>query len=164
MFAVVVFPIHVWSFLGVLKRLSGLMLKLDTWELIGLIAYTQLFALLESLGLWLALILMAVVLPARILREKFVAKSSVSVFLLSIFGILIHFELVHWWKLAELLAGLAGCLLGTVVLYVLLHRSKKLDDGLRAFADRLVVLSSIYVLIDLLSVAVVIVRNLGVLG
>jgi hypothetical protein len=159
-FAVCVFPIHVWSFISLLSRLSGLMLKLNPWELIGTIAYVQTFALLESMSLLLILVILAAVLPARLLRDRFVAKSSILVLLTSAIAIAIHYELIHWWRLCEFLAGLASYLLLAGALCVLIQRYERFEKAIQMAADRLAVLSSAYVCVDLLSVITVVIRNI----
>ena len=46
--AVCVIPIHFWSIYNTLKELPGWLMRMNLWDAIGAIAYTQASALLES--------------------------------------------------------------------------------------------------------------------
>ena len=48
-FAISMFVVHVWQIINMLQLVPAWRLRLDAWDLVGVIAYTQAFALLESL-------------------------------------------------------------------------------------------------------------------
>lgn len=160
-FSICAFPIYVWSIFNVLKEVPAWLLRLSAWDLIGIIAYTQLFALLESVLVFVALIILGGVLPARLFRDKFVPQSSMAVLLTSSWVMLAHSysgifnpdrvkQLALWFALYLISLGLA---------YAAVQRYQKLQALLRAFGNRLMVLSSVYIAIGVLSAAVVVLRN-----
>ena len=70
-FAVCAFPVYSWSILSFFDRLPRWLLHLDPWAVIGIFAYAQMFALLESLSLLLVLLFLSAVLPVRLFRNRF---------------------------------------------------------------------------------------------
>jgi hypothetical protein len=162
MFASCVFPVHVWSILNLLKEVPAWVLRLSSWELVGVIAYTQAMALLESVMILLILILLAAILPAWFFRDKFVAQGSMWVLLTSGWTVAAHYnyETIRLWHAKEFLFWVTLYLISIGVSYVLIHRYKKLQELVYSFAERLTVLSLIYVSIDFLSVAIVALRNI----
>lgn len=162
MFASCVVPVHVWSILNLLREVPAWVLRLSSWELIGVIAYTQAFALLESVMILLILILLGAILPARFFRDRFVAQGSMLVLLTSGWTVAAHYnyETIRLWHAKEFLFWSALCLASVGAPYVLIHRRKRLKEFIYSFAERLTVLSSIYVSIDLLSAIVVVLRNI----
>jgi hypothetical protein len=128
--------------------------------LISASAYTLVFALLESLALLVILIFLSILLPTRILRDRFVAQSAMAVFLTSIWAVVLHYGLIWPWEgdvwsfmwLVAYLALLGGCAM-------LVHSSKTLERSIKAFIGRLSLLSYVYVFLGLLSIIVVILRN-----
>jgi hypothetical protein len=161
-FLAVAFPIHVWSILTVLREIPAWILRLDAWDTLGVFAYTQVFALLESLLALLPFVLAAFILPARLLRERFVAVTAGIVALTSVWVILLlSFEksLRSLGNTGLLLAGLVA-LVSVAGLYLLTLRSTKVAQGIASIAQRLGTLSAIYILVDMLSLAIVVTRNI----
>ena len=167
MFAACVFPVHVWSIVNVLREVPAWVLRLSSWELVGVIAYTQAFALLESVLISLVLILLSVILPGRFFKDRLVAQSSVLVLVTSGWAIAAHYndEIIRLWGMRQFLLWSAVYLASIGVVYVLIHRYKRLESLLRALVERVSVLSYLYVFLDFLSVLVVFARNIvGVFG
>ena len=73
------FPIHLWSILSVLRLIPSWAQHNSTWDIIGIVAYTQVFALFETLLLLVCLLLIGAILPARWFRARFVASSGLIV-------------------------------------------------------------------------------------
>lgn len=48
-FAACVLPIYIWSILSVLREIPAWIMYMSAWDLIGVIANSQAFALIESL-------------------------------------------------------------------------------------------------------------------
>lgn len=160
-FAVSVFLIQVWSIYNVWRAVPSWALAMDAWTLVGTIAYTQAYALIESLLVLIFLVLVAFMLPGKLYRDRFVAQSSVALILAASGAVLAHFkgdELGIWnargfliWAIALLvLIGLAS---------LLITRFDGLRRGIEALADRLQVLATVYIAIGVLSFLIVLVRN-----
>ena len=67
-FAAIALPVFAWSIVNVLREMPSWVLRLRTWDLVGVIAYMQAFARFETLVVLLAMILLAVMLPGRLNR------------------------------------------------------------------------------------------------
>jgi hypothetical protein len=161
-FAVCVFLVQIWSIYNVWHAVPSWVLAMDAWTLVGTIAYTQAFALFESLLVMILMVLMAVILPGKWYRERFVAQSSIAIILAAAASVLAHFYGQDWgmWNTRGFLTwlGILFCLI--VVAFLLVYRFKGLQRGLEALADRLIILSSVYIAIGLVSLVLVLIRNI----
>jgi hypothetical protein len=136
------------------------LLFLNPWDLISIFAYTQTFAFLESATVLLVLILLSVILPARFFRRRFVAQGSVMVLLISICAIALQFKPGIILSPKAFLFGLAFYFVSNGVVYMLIHRYRRLEEFMRAFVERLMILLYIYVTVTFLSIIVVVFRNI----
>lgn len=162
-FAACCFPIHAWSILNVLRNVPSWQLMMSTREWIGVAAYIQAFALLESIIVLFVFLLFGAVLPARWFRNRFVAQSSIAIFVTSGWALALHFNygLIRrpdvstslQWAILYLASIAAAC--------VLVRRYAKLAAWMSACAERLLVLSFFYVSIDILGIVIIVVRNLS---
>jgi hypothetical protein len=145
-----------------LDVLPAWLLRLDVWELVGVIAYTQAFALLESLLIWGLVLLLTLVLPRRSSSDRFIPLVFLLIFIHSIWSGILHFSFGTLRELStvQLLPIPVLYLLSVAVPVVLILRSGKFAALLRAILDRLAVLVSLYIVIDILSVVVILIRNL----
>lgn len=140
--------------------MSGWLLFLNTWDLIGVLAYAQTFAFLESAILLLVLVLLSVILPARFFKRRFVAQGSVIVFLTSIWAVVLQYKSWTLFSPKAFLFGLALYFVSNGVAYVLIRRYRRLEEFICAFVERLTVLLYIYVTAAFLSIIVVVFRNI----
>jgi len=137
------------------------MLRLSIWDLIGVMAYSQMFTLLETVLVFLALVLLAFVLPKAWFRRKFVALSGAFVLLTSVWLAFLHYNdhIIENRQLVRALIWGVSLALLIVASVVLIHRSERFEKTLNLFIERLAVLSFIYLLVDGISVILVIIRN-----
>ena len=161
-FAVCVIPVHVWLVINFLDQARGIMIRVSTWDFVGVVSYILAFALLESFLLFLVMLLLAFVLPARIFRSKFVALSTVVVILATGWFIYLQYnrQLISDRQVKLLAVWAISLLLTMGVLFLLVHRSRRLETTIHALAQRLAILAVLYVFVDLVAVAIVVVRNL----
>ena len=157
------FPIQTWSIYNLLHEVPAWLLQLNVWDLIAIVSYTQLFALLESIVVFVPLLLAAGLLPRRWFSDKFVAISTGVVFLSAAWFIVAHFnqaavQSLGYW---QLLPWLGLYLASQLVLFSLVQLSHRLEVAIGSFADRLAAVSALYFIIALLSVPVVVVRNVS---
>jgi hypothetical protein len=157
-----VFLVFSWSMLWFFQQMPGWMAYLDSWDILGILAYIQAFALLESVIVLLLVIVVAIVLPANWFRDRFAAQGSMMVFVITFWTVLfqgIAFAL-PLWSSGQLLFGLMLPLVSIVVACALVHRSEKAEKAIRALADRLTVFLYIYVPLGFLGLIVVVARNI----
>ncbi len=153
MFAACVVPVYSWSILMFFKELPYRLHSLPAWDLVGVFAYVQIFALLESAIVLLIPVLLGVILPARFLRDRFVALGSVLALLtLSwlIVGRLGLFSNFLWVSLYLISMSMA---------YMLIYRYKYFEQFINSFTERLTILLYMYVSVTLLSIIIIILRN-----
>lgn len=157
-------PVHVWAIFNVLREVPAWILRMSMWEMIGVIAYTQVFALFESLILFILILLAAIILPGNLLRNDIAISSALIMFVLSIWLVILHYN--SDWIFSRNLPILAiwlGTLLGTLILLLLLSRRlKPIQDRIVNIMSRFAVLAALYLVIDALSVLIVLVRNISV--
>ncbi|UCG22783.1 MAG: hypothetical protein JSW55_11425 [Chloroflexota bacterium] len=160
-FAVCLIPVHIWLIVTFLGQARGIAMRLTTWDFVGAVAYVLSFALLESVLLFLAIMVLAFILPGRMFRSKFVALSTVLVLVASAWFIYLHFndEMIDNRQITLLALWVFSFALALVGLSLLVHRSQRIENSLFALAGRLAVLAILYIFIDLLSVIVVVLRN-----
>ncbi|MGD9316669.1 MAG: hypothetical protein PVG56_07540 [Anaerolineae bacterium] len=150
-----------WSILWFFQKMPGWLPFLPLWEVLSIFAYTQMFALLESLFVLLLLVLLAVILPPRFFRDSFVAQGSILLFIAAFWIILfqsIWFNVVEW-AAGKLFLWFTLALLTVLISCFLVHRSKRLQRVLNAVADRISVFLYLYVPLGTLGLVVVIARN-----
>jgi hypothetical protein len=160
-FVVCVIPIQVWSIINLLYEIPAWIKRLDVWELVGVVSYTQAFALLESGIVFIFLVLLSAILPARLYRDRFVETSFALVFSTAVWAILAHTydESIRLWGLKEFVPMIGLYLLSSVFLYLIVNRFKFIGRFFRSFTERLAVLAYLYLFIDIISVIIVSIRN-----
>jgi hypothetical protein len=160
-YAACALPIFIWSIYHVLRELPAWILRLNTWDLIGAVAYTQAFALVESTIVFVILIVLAVILPAGFFRSKFPSLSTAIIFLTSVWFILAHNndEMIRLWGGRQFLIWGVVYAITVGVSTLLVYRFEILQRIINASLQRLSILSSLYAFIGVISLLVVIVRN-----
>ncbi|MCB0111996.1 MAG: hypothetical protein KDE53_39000 [Caldilineaceae bacterium] len=155
------FPIFTWSLYYFFERLPAWLYYLDLWEIVGIFAYTQLFALVESVTILLTLALAAVLLPV-FFRGRFVAVGSVLVLFLAGIAMLVQREDNALRALSPVPLLIAAAIALTLtLLLVLIYRRTRVQSLVEAFAERVSVLLYLYLPISLIGLVVVVIRNMG---
>ena len=164
-FAACVVPIHSWATLTFLYQVTGWIVYLNVWDVIGTFAYTQAFAFLESLVVLLCVILLAVILPARVLRDRFVPLGGMLVLLNLAWAIavqytgIIPFTRYVPWHSKKFLLGAVAYLVSLGASYVWVRRHERVQGAVSSFVERLTVLLYIYIPLSLASIVILIIRN-----
>lgn len=155
------FLVHVWAYYSLADSLPAWLLRLDAWDLLGLISYVLAFALWESLAIWIALLVLAMLLPAAWLRQRFLLRSTLIALVAALWALLFHFRLgelaprVMQWPLWLGMILLSLCLAG-----FLGGRLVKLEATLHTALEKVFVLSIIYLGLDVVAMIIVLIRNL----
>jgi hypothetical protein len=161
-YAACAFPIFIWSIYHVLEQLPSWLLRLNTWDLIGAVAYTQAFALVESMITCFLLVIPTMILPGRFFRNKFPSIATAVISLTSLWFILAHNndQTIRLWGAKQFLIWGVVYAITVVASIFLVYKFEILHRIIDAILQRLSMLSSIYVFIGVVSFIVVIVRNL----
>lgn len=129
---------------------------MTSWELLGAIAYTLSFALFETLAAFLPLLILAVVLPQKWYGEWFLAAGSLLLLEAALLAMGLHVLILNDLPKRNAILGFGILALLTVFLVL---RYPKVNRGLRMLADRLGVLTAIYIFFDGLGFVIVFARN-----
>lgn len=160
-FGVVVFACHSWTMLGFLNKLSSFLLYFSVGEILSIFAYMMSVALLESIAFTILLVLLSVILPASWLRDGFAYKGFVIVLIATAASILFQRFLPDDYPSTLMLAASTIVpLLLIVALIVVSHTFPRLRSLLLDIQDRISIMLFIYVPIGVLSLMVVLFRNL----
>jgi hypothetical protein len=161
-FGAAAFPIHVWAIINLLMIFPAWMLRMTLWELAGAIGYPLSAALLESLLLWLVLVIIGYILPRKLFADRFAAQSALLAWLLSGLAMLLHYKfgIVLQWGTGQVILAALLVTAFTVLILWSVKRFGKLEGWIKIAAQRLALLSYIYVFFDLIGLVVVILRNL----
>lgn len=160
-FAACVVSVYSWSIIRFFDRLTGWLYFLNIWEILSIFAYTEAFALLESLLLLLGVILLALLLPRRFFRDRFVAHGTGIVLLSALWAVVAQYndEALRQWPLKILLFWLIVWLSTIAILFLLTQRYRRLEGALKSLSERFVVMLYLYIPLTILSLVIVVVRN-----
>ena len=106
------------------------------------------------MGIFALFYILAVLLPAPILKDEFIVRA------LLIFLAVNYLALIFLLTPEQVLAWAAG-LVGFAGLGYFVVKYKRIQAAIADGVDRLTVLATLYLVIDVVSVLIVIVRNLG---
>lgn len=145
-FSACIFPIHIWITIVFLYNFPSLLLKANTWQIIGVLAYALVFALIESLLLFGFLVLLAGVLPRSFFRERFVYLGTLLALVIAVFALLINTQFMQEssWAWIPVIGVVGAGLFATF--------RRPVDDSRRtALAERFTPIATLYFILDVLA-------------
>lgn len=157
----ILLSIHIWSILHVFEEVPAWINKLTIWELIGAIAYTQVFALLESV-IFLTLFLAArLILPRKWFADQFVPATSLLVVVITLWAIAAHNydKVIRNWGGRDFLPWLL-LIVVSLIIPLLVSRLERARNITTAIVERASILAFVYLFIDSLSIIIIVARNL----
>ena len=171
------FPLHVWTIILSLRDFSWVAERTNSWDAIGVVSYGLVFALVESLLVFLVALLLGFLISKKWDEDRRIALMGLLVFITSLWAIIsyLYFMLNVSVPCKSILfmAGLAhplrflyavsfALVVPTIVLPTfLMLRSEKLLQGLQGFFERLSLLTQFYLFFDFVGLVIIIVRNIG---
>lgn len=169
-FNVVLFSVFGWSIRGFLFKMPSLTLYFGLKNNLAVLCYMLAFALVESLIVTGALVLISVLLPGRVLRKGFAYKGFLTVLVAWIALIVFQgFSQVNFFKDAQannyssvppLVIGLVVTAAALVVLFWIFQRWPRFQKYLLTLVEQFGVFTYIYVPLGLIGLMVVIIRNI----
>lgn len=136
------------------------LLRMTIWELTGIVSYTFLYTLLESILVFFALILGLLMLPKRWGKDRVISLTSVLIICTSIAAVVLHLYEDRLGGL-NILTVFGFYLLLMFAGFSLVVRRERIDRWINGLVDRITTLSFFYIFIDLIGVGVVIFRNIS---
>ncbi len=156
LFVFCAFPIHIWTFANMFRDVPSWALYMRYWELISTVAYTLAFALFETLIILLPLIVLGMLIPRRWVSSRFIPWAGVMLVEGTIAAIAFQIAIMNHSPKKYLVIGI-GLMFGISSILVIRH--PKIGEILRSIAKRLVVLSFLYIFLDVVGLVIVIARN-----
>ncbi len=139
-----------------LRDVPAHILYLNIWDTIGVIAYTLAIALLETVILFLLAVIPGLIIPERWMSGKYVTLASVLATVLALVAIALQVSIINEYPKRFLLIGIILILIGSIIA---VFRVPKLEGITSSTAQRLLLLTGIYIFFDLIGVAIVLIRN-----
>lgn len=177
LFLVCAFPIHAWAIFMVLRDVSWVAERTNSWDAVGLIGYALLMALVESIIITVVVVLpLSFLVPKSWSAEKRIAIMSILVLTTSVWAMVAQaFYLAEDIFLKSFLRFLAQIprplwiiygSIGTLVIVsnalpvYFLIRYEKFVNAISAITDRLILLSTLYIFLDFVGIVIIIIRNI----
>lgn len=176
LFLVCAFPVHVWALLMAFRDFSWVAERTRVWDAVGLLAYALLIALLESVGVFLPVLFLAWLLPVRWHSGQRIALTGTLFLVVSVWAMLGQGYFLVQNPLPESLFNLLSAsehpmrILAAVILPLialsaaipafLILKSRKFLEGVLQFFERLTLLSTFYLLLDVIGIVILVIRSL----
>ena len=157
LFVLCAFPIHVWSIIIMFRSVPSWLLYMNGSDIVGSVAYHLMFTIFETIFIYLIVLLAGLLIPRRWLPQPFLSMCAVLLLELSIMAIVFQhlvqrYSSLRWMSVA--------CFMILAVTLVIVPKITVLQKISRLVAERLTILTFLYVLFDIFGVAIVILRNL----
>ncbi|UCD97959.1 MAG: hypothetical protein JSV42_13475 [Chloroflexota bacterium] len=161
-FSSIIFVVNVWAIINILRAVPSWILSHTIWEMIGIISYPLVFALLESALFTLGLVVMAFLLPSKLLRDNFISQGSLAALIASLGIILAHLYGSDFgiWSVRSFAKYVLLLIIIILASWVLVYFFKRLNTIIVTVTKRISPLSTAYLALDLLSIFVIVIRNL----
>jgi hypothetical protein len=141
--------VNSFAVFSIVKEMPVLILRLRTWDVIGAAAYSITFALVEGLVVFCILTCCAVLMRVITKQRHFILYAVL------LWPTILFFIL---FIIAPKAISLIGFLASFILVFLLL-RFKKLRNIILEILDRITVLGALYLIIDIVSVIIVVFRN-----
>jgi hypothetical protein len=177
LFLTCAFPLHFWALLLAFRDISWLAERTNLWDAIGVVSYGLLFAFVESVMIFLVLVLVGFIIPLQWSSDRRITFLALLILLISLWGII--GQLLFLWNVslpAQTIQFLrssshplrilyAACLtvvISTILLPIYLFvRSKRSVAFMQDLMERFSLLTMLYLLFDAVGLVIVIIRNIN---
>lgn len=161
-FAAAAFPIYTWGVIRFLEQLPAWLNYLDIWQVLSIFAYTQVFALVESLLVAVALVLVAIVLPAGLFRNAFVPTATAIILLNAVWALLAQYNdgVLRQLPARQLALWAAAYAISLLATWFLLRRWRRFQQALHTLAEKISALLYLYLPLSAASLLIMLIRNL----
>ena len=176
LFLICAFPLHLWTLILAFRDISWLTERTNIQDAIGVVSYGLLFALIETILVFLVLVLIGLITPRRWESDRRIAFLAFLVLILSVWAMIS--QLLFIWNVSlpdaaieflrrsdhPLRITYAVCLI-VIIPTVLVPaysflRTQKAVTVMQNLMERLSLLSMFYLVFDLLGIIIILARNL----
>lgn len=177
LFLMCAFPIHLWTLILSLRDISWLTERTNLWDAIGVVSYGMILALVESVLIFLGVVLIGYIIPARWTSDQRITFLTLLYLITAVWAIVS--QLLFVWEidlpasavrflresehpLRILYAGTLAVVGATVLLPVYSFvQSRRAVPAMLGLMERFSTLTVFYLLFDLVGLVVIVIRNLG---
>lgn len=177
LFLMSVFPQHLWTLIFAFRDMSWLIDRTNVWDAIGNMSYGMVYAFFESLAIFCVFALFGLFTPARWDVNRRVAFLTVLLLTASIWAMIS--QLLYLWNIwlpFSWLQFIANTGRPLVMLFLLslaivvptvgipvfvFIRSKKALSSMLDIMDRLSLLSTFYLFLDVIGLVIILIRNIS---
>jgi hypothetical protein len=177
LFLVCAFPLHLWTLILVFRDMSWVIERTNVWDAIGVASYGMVFALVESVLVFLVVVLVGFLTPKSWNQDRRITFLSLLILITAVWGI--TGQLLFLWNVflpagaIQFLRGsdhplriiYAACLVVVVPTVFLpvysFIRSNRAIPFMQNLMQRLSVLTMFYLFFDVVGLIIVVIRNLG---
>jgi hypothetical protein len=157
----IVFAVFSWSIRGFFFVFPSIVMRYAAVEIFAIFSYMMAFAFVESILVFVALVLVSTILPKKWLGEGFSYKGFLIILVGSIAFIRYQTFLGGELPAAKTIFLLAGeSILVLICLILLFHFVKRLQAILISITERFTVFAYLYIPLGFLGLIVVVLRNL----
>jgi len=175
LFLICAFPLHVWTIILAFRDFSWVAERTNSWDAVGVVSYGLIFALVESVVVFLVAILLGFLVSKRWNEERRITLMGTLVVLTSVWAIVNYLYFMLGWSLPgetilfmarlahplrfvyAVTLAVAGISIVVPVYFVL--RSEKFFTGMQGFFERLSLLTQFYLVFDIIGLVIVVYRN-----
>jgi hypothetical protein len=180
LFLVCAFPFHLWTIILVLNDVEWIARRSGAWDAIGVGAYALVYALIESAVFFLLIVVLGLILPWGWKGEKvFTQLGFISLWIPIWAGLNQLYRhknltspdfLVEWLFSTGHPYRYGVAVIGLVILIVigsaavpiyLIGFNSHAEKNTRNFLERITLLSILYIALDVISVVILLIRNIG---
>lgn len=170
------FPLHVWTIILAFRDFSWVTERSNAWDAIGVISYGMVFALIESLVVFLVAILLGFLVSRHWEEGRRIALLSVLVLITALWAMASQLYFLWGLSLPEQMmqflaqlghparvlyaASLALVLPTVLVPTYLVLKSDKAFHTVRELMERLSLLTMFYLVLDAAGLVILLIRNL----
>ena len=176
LFTTTAFPIHIWALILIFQDISWVTERTDAWDAVGVGSYGLMIAFVESLSVFLVLLLLGFLISKKWKEVQRVSLLAHIVLIVSFWEIIgqLYFlrEYSFPYQFIEFVAGFSHpvrILYGSVLLVAsptivipafFALRTNKFAAIITAIMERLSLLVVLYLFLDVAGIIIVIIRNL----
>ncbi len=169
-FLVCAFPLHLWSLLMAFRDFSWVAARTYVWDAIGLVSYALAFALVESLGIFLIVLCLGLLVPTFWGTKKRTALISTFYLIVSFWAILAQLYSANGYALPEWFTAWMwtsghpariywGMLIFLVSLSAALPIWLVIKKDTQTIFENIILLSALYIILDLAAIIIIVIRN-----
>ena len=176
LFLMCALPLHFWTLLLAFRDISWLTERTNLWDAIGVLSYGLLFAFMESLIVFIIAVLLGLLISTKWEESRRIALLSILILILSFWamygqayfvwnisppeGVLKFLaQSVHPYRYLFGISLIEVTLTVAVPAFLVLHWDKFFHFVQEAI-DRFSLLTSLYLILDLLGFVIVVIRNI----